>query len=313
MDPLELRAVGDAGVFVSRLGIGGGSLFNRGGDDGTARVIDACWDAGLRHFDTSPYYAAGMGETRFGRALSKRPRREFWLSTKAGRDLVNGESVFDYSYDGVRRSIAGSLDRLGMDYVDIAMIHDVTRSLHGDAFDRRFDEAMNGAYEALRDLKREGVVRAVGVAQKEPDVLLRFARAGAFDCFMIAGCYTLLEHDSLEFLNVCGDRKIPVFMASPFNTGVLATGASAGARYQLGDAPAGILERTRALEAVCARWNVPLAAAALQFPLRHPAIASVVVGHENPQEVLRNLDLIRLAIPDGLWDDLCEDGLIPEA
>ena len=308
MDPLERRPLGRTALTVSRLGVGGGSTFGRAGDQGTA-LIDACWDAGLRYFDTAPLYGAGNSERSVGRALARRPRDEFVLSTKVGR---NGERDFDYRADAVRVSLLRSLERLGLERIDIALIHDVDPDMHGDAFPQRFDEALHGAYAALDDLRRQGVIGAVGMGLKNWDVALRMAQAARLDCVMLAGGYTLLQHGGFdELLPWCAANAVSVILAAPYNTGILATGAVAGARYYYEPAPPEILERTRRIEAVCTRHQVPLAAAALQFPLGHPAVASVVVGHAEAAEVADNLALLRHPIPAALWGELKAAGLLP--
>jgi D-threo-aldose 1-dehydrogenase len=308
IDPIAKRLLGRTKVAVSRLGVGGGSAFARAGAKGPS-LLDVAWNAGLRHFDTAPLYGEGASERSFGAALHQHPREAFVLSTKVGR---NGERSFDYSAQGVRASLAQSCARLQLAQVDLAQIHDVDPDLHGAQFEQRFDEAMNGAYAALAAMRSEGTLGAVGMGLKNWDVALRMLRAGQFDCVMLAGGYTLLQQGSLnELLPWCSQHDVSVLVAAPFNTGILATGAIAGARYYYQPAPPEILERTRAIEVVCARYTVPLAAAALQFPLHHPAVASVVVGHERPEEVARNLALLRHPIPSALWGDLKHNGLLP--
>lgn len=308
-DPIERRPVGRTPLRVSRLGIGGGSLFSSIGDDAVAALVDHCWDRGLRHFDTAALYAGGVSETRFGNALADRPRDEHVLSTKAGRTTEDGENRFDYSRDGLLRSVERSLAKLKRDRLDIVFIHDVTPDLHGDSYEARFAEAMDGAYPALDELRRQGVVSAIGVGVGNWQVCQRFAEAGAFDCMMLAGGYTLLRQDSVPFLDDCVKRGISVLVAAPFNTGILATGAIEGARYHYKPATPEVLEQTRRIEAVCRRHDVPLPAAALQFPLRHPAVASVVVGHQSAEEVDRNLALLQRDIPEALWAKLAAEGV----
>lgn len=303
-DPRERRPVGRTPLSVSRLGIGGGSLFSAMGDAGVAAVVDHCWDRGLRYFDTAAFYAGGVSEERFGAALANRPRAEHVVSTKAGRTVEDGQHRFDYTRDGTLYSVERSLKRLKRDRLDMVSIHDVDPDLHGDSYEACFAEAMDGAYPALAELRHQGVVGAIGVAVKSWQVCQRFAEAGDFDGVMLAGGYTLLQQDSTPFLDQCLARGISVLLAAPFNTGILATGAVDGARYFYKPAPPEVLERTRAIEAVCRRHGVPLPAAALQFPLRHPAVASVVVGHQSAEEVDRNLALLRQDIPDAFWDEL---------
>jgi len=245
------------------------------------------------------------------------------VSTKVGRRLrphcasaaddgLSFEPFYDYSYDGVLRALEDSLQRLGLCRVDIALIHDVNPRWHGDDYERRFREAMEGAYPALARLRDEGVVRAIGVGVKGADVCLRFARAGRFDCFMLAGGYTLLEHAALdEFLPHCAAHAIAVMVASPFNSGILATGAVEGARYFYQPAPDDVKARVQRLDDVCRRHGVPLGAVALQFTLAHPAVATAVCGYRSPVEVDTNQQWSTLPIPAALWDELKALGLIP--
>jgi D-threo-aldose 1-dehydrogenase len=304
--PTERRRVGTTALTVSRLAVGGGSSFVR--SEGVD-LLDACWDAGLRYFDTAPLYGGGESERRFGESLAERPRDDYVLSTKVGR---NGPTAFDYSAAGVTGSLQRSLQRLKLARIDIIYIHDVDPDLHGDAFERRFDEAMTQAYPALAELRDAGTIGAIGVGLKDWDVALRLAKAGRLDCIMLAGGYTLLQHGGLrELLPWCDANGVSVIVAAPYNTGILATGAVEGARYYYQPAPSAIVQRTRELEAVCARHAVPLAAAALQFPLHHPAVISVAVGHERASEVARNLALLAQPIPAALWSEMKDRALIP--
>jgi len=312
MNGRERRVVGNTPLAVSRLGIGGGSLANLSGDDGVRTLLNFCWEQGLRYFDTAPLYAAGASEMRFGTGLKGRPRDQFVLSTKLGRFVHEGREAFDYTASGAAGSIEQSLERLGLERIDIVFIHDVTPAIHGDAFERQFAAAMAGAYPYLADLRARGVIGAIGVGMADAEVSLRFARAGQFDCFMLAGGYTLLEHASLDtLLQHCAGSGTSVMVAAPFNTGILATGAVEGARYFYRAAPADVLARTARIEDFCRRHGVRLAAAALQFPLAHPAVVSVVAGHQSPDEVTANLDLLAEPIPPELWQDLKSAHLLP--
>ena len=210
------------------------------------------------------------------------------------------------------RSIEDSLQRLGLARIDIAYVHDVSPQWHGDDYERRFAEVIDGGYRALDRLRSEGVIRAVGVGVKDWDVCLRFAKAADFDCFMLAGGYTLLEQESnAEFLPHCIARGIDVVLASPFNSGILATGASEGAKYFYAPAPPPIVERVRRLSAICTRHEVPLGAVALQFPLAHPAIVSVVAGYRSIEEIDTNLRWLEWPVPRALWDELRAEALLP--
>jgi D-threo-aldose 1-dehydrogenase len=306
------------------LGFGGGSAFvGGGGEIDSVELMHYAWSRGLRYFDTAPYYGTGLSEHRFGAALRHYPRDEFLLSTKVGRmlrpnrtasrsnDQLPFDVVYDYGYDAVMRSIEDSLQRLGLARIDIAYIHDLTPRYLGDEHERHFREAMDGGYRALDRLRSEGLLRAIGAGMKDVDVLLRIVQTADLDCVMLAGGYTLLDQTSnAQLLPYCRMHEVAVVLASPFNSGVLAVGAVEGARYFYVPAPPDVLERTRAIEAVCARHRVPLGAAALQFPLTHPAIVSVVAGFHTQAEVDTNLRWREWPIPSALWDELRSEGLI---
>jgi D-threo-aldose 1-dehydrogenase len=292
---------------LPRVGLGTGPL---GGlfepvDDDTARAtIEAAWERGVRLFDTAPLYGSGLSERRLGAALRGQPRDSFVLSTKVGRLLRPGEPdllyfgtpplgpVFDFGYEATLRSLEESLERLGLDRVDVALIHDP---------DLHMDEALVGACTALARLRDEGTIRAVGVGMNHVEPLLRFAREADVDCMLVAGRFTLLDRPALpELLPLCVERGIQVIAGGVLNSGLLAGGTT----FDYRPAPPERVERTRELEAVCAGHGVPLAAAALQFPLRHPAVASVLIGARSAAEIENDLDLLELPIPDGLWDAL---------
>ncbi|HTN62990.1 MAG TPA: aldo/keto reductase, partial [Devosia sp.] len=253
---------------------------------------------------------------------------QFVLSTKVGRylvperrDLVD-RSVFkggldfrlvvDYGYDGTMRAIEQSFQRLGMNQIDVVHIHDCDVATWGpEGFEQRFAEAMKGAHRALVELREQGVIKAIGVGVNDIMPLLKFAEAGDFDCFMLAGRYTLLEHAALdELLPLCAERGIGVLTAGPYNSGILATGAKPGAMYNYQPAPADILDRVGKIEAVATRHGVPLAAAAIQFPLAHPAVAAMVPGAVRPEEVQANVKLIEFAIPADFWAELKQENLL---
>jgi D-threo-aldose 1-dehydrogenase len=319
--------------LLARVGFGGaplGNLFAPVPETDAVRAVTAAYDAGIRYFDTAPLYGRGLSERRIGAALRGRPRASFRVSTKVGRllrpvagrpsdgayaDVPAFEVEYDYSEDGALRSLDASLERLGLDRVDTLFIHDVDRWTHGEAQPARFREAMTGAYRALRRLRDQGVVSAIGVGVNEWEVCQQAAEAGDFDGFLLAGRYTLLEQGALRsFLPLCERRRLFVVIGGPFNSGVLATGAVEGARYDYRPAPPEVMARVAAIEAICRRHGVPLAAAALQFPLAHPAVRSVIPGARSADEVRTNLALLRLAIPPALWTDLRSAGLLhPEA
>ena len=312
MNGRDRRPVGGTELAVSALGIGGGSLANAGGDGAVRMLLDGAWDRGLRYFDTAALYAAGDSERRFGVGLRDRPRDEYVLSTKLGRFVdAAGEVAYDYTASGVERTLAGSMERLGLNRVDVVFIHDLTPALHGAAFEDRFRACMAGAYPFLDGLRARGTIGAVGIAMADADVALRFAREGRFDCFMLAGGYTLLRHGSHDTLLAhCARSGSAVMVAAPFNTGILATGAVPGARLDYAPAPPEVLVRVAAIEAACRRHGVSLPAAALQFPLAHPAVASVVAGHQATTELDANLALLAAPIPMEFWAELKAAGLL---
>lgn len=328
-DPAATRLVGPRGVAVSQLGVGCAPFGALGGgtdDAHVAAAFDTLVGAGLRYFDVAPLYGLGLAEHRLGENLRRVDRRALVLSTKVGRilDPLAGATAagahsgtypfdyhYDYSYGGTLRSLEASLHRLGTNALDIVYIHDVNRRWQGERLEERYAEAMEGAYVALDELRRAGTIKAIGVGVNDWQILERFAGDGDFDCFMLAGRYTLLDHTSLEsFLPMCVRRGIAVMMAAPFNSGILATGARAGATYFYQQAEPEIASRVTRMEAVCAHHGVTLAAAALQFPLAHPAIASVVTGMRNFTEATANLAHCRADIPPAFWAEMKVGGLI---
>jgi len=285
-----------------------GGLFQPVGDDTALATIELAWERGIRFFDTAPLYGRGLSEQRLGRFLAEQPRDAFMLATKVGRllradapvdereaiwkDASPLNPVWDFSYDGVLRSVEESLERLGLDRLDIVHIHDP---------DDHYEEAIAGAYPALDRLRSEGVIGAVGAGMNQVEMLARFAREADFDCFLVAGRYTVLDRDAMpELLPLCVERDIAVICGGVFNSGILAGGTT----FNYALATPELLERAAELEAVCASHEVPLAAAALQFPLRHPAVASILLGPRSPAQLTDSLDLLELPIPAALWDEL---------
>jgi D-threo-aldose 1-dehydrogenase len=295
-------------VIPGRLGLGTaplGGLYDAVDDETARAALDRAWSLGIRVFDTAPYYGSGLAERRLGAALRGRPRGEFVVSTKVGRLLRPGDSgadgwhgappleaYFDFSYDAALRSLDESLERLGLDRVDIALVHDP---------DDHYDEALAGAFRALARLREEGVVRAIGVGMNQTGMLCRFAREADPDCFLVAGRYTVLDRDAAdELLPLCEERGIAVLVGGVFNSGVLAGGDT----FDYAPAPPGVLERTAGLREICAHWDVPLAAAAVQFPLRHPAVECVLVGCRSAAEVEQDARLIDVELSPALWQEL---------
>ena len=337
MTAIVQREVGETGLKVTTLGLGGAPLGDFSEfipEDRAAATVEAAWAEGIRYFFATQPLCTAMDYPAPLRALPSPAieRTSFVLSTKVGRLLyperperidrnrfkggLNFAVAYDYSYDGTLRSIEHSLARLGMPRVDIAIIHDVDVWTHGsvEAYGERFREAMGGAYRALSEMRRAGVVTAIGVGVNEVEPCLRFSREGDFDCFLLAGRYTLLEQNGLHDLLPEAERKrFSILLGGPYNSGILATGAVPGARYNYAPAPPMIMERVARIEAVCQRHDVPLAAAAIQFPLGHPRIASIVPGAVSPGEVAANVALMQVRIPSTLWEDLRNDGLLDPA
>jgi aryl-alcohol dehydrogenase-like predicted oxidoreductase len=308
---MERRPLGRAGLELTRVALGTaplGGLYTAVDDAQARATVDAAWELGVRTFDTAPHYGAGVAERRLGEALRGRPRDQLVLSTKVGRLLRPGAKgpsmfageppvarVFDFSRDGVRRSLEGSLERLGVDRVDIVHVHDP---------DDHLDEALAGALPALAELRDAGVIGAVGAGMNAAAPLARIVREADVDCVLVAGRLTLLDQGAAdELLPLCLERDVAVLAGGVFNSGVL-TDPRPGATYDYAPAPPQIVERARALAAICARHGVPLAAAALAFPLRHPAVASVVVGARTPREIRDDIAHLAHDVPDELWREL---------
>jgi D-threo-aldose 1-dehydrogenase len=327
---LQLRPLGRSGVYVTALGFGGGPLGNLRrpiSDHAAADTVEATWDAGIRYFDVAPLYGHGRSEARLGRGLREKPRTEFVLSTKVGRLLRSPASqnferhgfvdtpemavVYDYSRDGALRSLEESFARLGLERADIVLIHDVDRWTHGDRQPEVFTQALDGAYRALADLKAADVVGAIGIGVNEWQVCRDFALRAPIDCVLLAGRYTLLEQEAArEFLPLCLERGIGVIVGAPFNSGILATGPVTGAQYNYAAAPASVVERVTHIKAVVEAHGVSLPAAALAFPLRHPAVAAVIPGLMSVEEVAWAKASATTPVPAALWDALATAGLV---
>lgn len=335
-DPTATRKLGSAPLEVTQLGLGCGPL---GGfraaipEDEAQAIVMAAHAEGIRLFDTSPLYGHGQSELRVGQALRQLPRESFVLSTKVGRWLtpvgpgqprdglrpggLDFRPTYDLSRDGVLRALEQSHCRLGLAAIDILLIHDVDVRSHGspEAFEQRYREALEGAWPALDELRRAGVIKAVGIGVNEIEPCLRFARDTDLDCILLAGRYTLLEQKALdELLPLCVEKDIGILVGGPFNSGILARGPVEGAPYDYRAAPPEVLERVGRIDQVCRRHGVALAAAALQFPLAHPAISTLIPGAISSAEVLENADHLRASVPAQLWAELKHERLLhPDA
>ncbi|MEU0510833.1 MULTISPECIES: aldo/keto reductase [Amycolatopsis] len=298
-----------------------GNLYAPMSDEQAHAVLEAAWDSGIRHFDTAPHYGLGLSERRLGAFLAGKPRAEFVVSTKAGRLLVpdpdganrldeanhfavpaGHRRVWDFSADGVRRSLDDSLTRLGLDSVDILYLHDPEEHDLGPA--------LASGLPALAALRDEGVVQAIGVGSKSVAALAAAARTGIVDLLMVAGRFTLLDQSALdEVLPECHTRSIGVAVASVFNSGLLATPEPAG-RYEYATAPLHVVDTAREIAGICDEFGVDLPTAALHFPLRDPAVRAVVAGAATPDEVRQNAARLTAAVPADLWTTLRDKGLI---
>jgi D-threo-aldose 1-dehydrogenase len=313
------------GVHVTALGLGTaqfGNLYRTTSDEEASGAFDEAWSGGIRYFDTAPHYGLGLSERRLGALLSRRPRSEFVLSTKVGRLLepnpggqgqrdndvfdvpATHRRRFDFSADGIRRSIEESLERLGLDRIDIAYLHDP------DDFG---DQAIAEAIPALIELREQGVIGAVGAGMNQSALPAEFIRRTDIDVIMLAGRFTLLEQGALaDLLPLAASRGVGIVIAGAYNSGLLATASpDAHAKYNYGDAPVELVRRAIAIAQVCQLHGVDLPTAALAFVSRHPAVASVVVGARTREQVRSNLTRFSQPVPPGLWKALEDEGLIP--
>ena len=323
MTTILQRPVPDRRLALSELSLGCaqlGNMYREVSDADAHGTVDAAWELGVRYFDTAPHYGLGLSERRLGAALASRPRAGYVLSSKVGRllepvDVVEGwddqvflvpashRRVWDFSRDGIRRSLEESLERLGHDRLDVVYLHDP---------DEHWAEVLDTGYPALDELRSEGVVSAIGAGMNQSAMLADLVREADVDVVMLAGRYTLLEQDALDdLLPLCEKRRVAVVAAGVFNSGLLArTRPPEDAKYNYGDAPPELVERARAIARVCTRHGTTLPAAALAFPLAHRAVASVCVGARSATQMRRNMTLYREAIAPDLWSELKAKGLL---
>jgi len=327
---IETKTLGKTGLSLSILGFGGtgvGNIYQAVSESDAIDTVDRAYSVGLRYFDTAPLYGHGLSELRVGSGLRRFQDSSIVVSTKVGwrlraayggatgagiyADIQSFSRALDYSYDGVMQSLEDSMQRLGTDLVDILYLHDCDRHNQGADYPARFSEAMNGAYRAMVELRSQGVVKAIGCGLNEWQACQEFAEAGDFDCFLLAGRYTLLEQEALDsFLPLCEERNIGVVVGGPYNSGILANGTAKRAMFNYEPASDAIIRRVAAIEAVCRRHQVPIKAAALQFPLLHPCVASVIPGSRSTREIEENLSMVRTRIPADLWAVLKDEGLL---
>ena len=329
MSSFKKNQIGNTELAIDALGFGCaplGNLYHEVSDEEATDILTTALANDFRYFDTAPHYGQGLSERRVGDAL--RGSSDYVLSTKVGRLLrpagyaakrhgfispMPFDIEYDYSYDGVMRSFEDSLQRLGLDRIDILFMHDIGPETHGDDDERLFPIAMDGGYRAMDELRRSGRVSAIGLGVNEYEVCERALEHGDWDCFLLAGRYTLLEQESLNtFLPKCIDRNCSIVVGGAYNSGILATGVSGKGpwNYNYVPAPDDVVRKVAAIEGLCTEFSIPLAAAALQFPLAHPAIASVIPGIGNVRRIDQTLNLFATKIPDEFWSALSEQGLI---
>ena len=322
MEPTDIKILGKSGIPVTRLGLGCaslGGLYGEISDQQASDVIKRALELGLNLFDTAPLYGYGKSEIRVGQALTGVPREKYVLATKVGRLLVSVEEgdrsqdpfwghppplrpKFDFSYGAVMRSFEESLKRLNLDRIDILHIHDP---------DKHWQQAIEGAYTALDNLRSQKVIRAVSAGMNQCEMLSRFAREGDFDCFLLAGRYSLLEQGALdELFPLCQQKNIGIMLGGHYNSGILASELTPGAKYNYVDAPPNVLERARGLREVAARHHVSLKAAATQFALAHPAVTCVIPGTRFPRRVVDNFTVFEEKIPAAFWAEIKAEKLI---
>ncbi len=333
MDPLKRRFLGKTGVQVTPLGLGAaqlGELYVKLSEGQAQQTLETAYDSGITYFDCAPWYGRGLSEHRVGHFLRSQPRPSFVLSTKVGRVFfrppdpgqfdsggwaggLHFEHRFDYSYEGVMRSYEDSLQRLGMTQVDLLLVHDLDVSEHGsqEVVDSHFRQLAAGGWKALEELRSSGEIKGIGAGLNVIGMVARFLESFDMDFFLLAMPYTLLDQEALDDeLPRCSERNAGVIIGAPYSSGILATGAVAGAHYRYEVASEEVLSKVRRIQTICNRHEVPLRAAALQFPLGHPSVASVIPGADTPDQVIDNLNQMRVAIPEDFWKELKSEGLL---
>ncbi len=330
MNPTKKRKLGRTKVELTQFGYGAaplGELFVRVSEEDSTATMQSLWKHGVRYFDTAPLYGFGLSEHRVGSFLFQKLPHEFVISTKVGRILRAPEDkanfkppiflgglpfdhVFDYTYDGIMRSFEDSLQRLRLTSIDLLVIHDLELCHHGERLQLHLDQLSDSGWRALDNLRSTGNIRAIGSGINERGAIPRFLQRFDIEFFVLSWPYTLLYQDALEELMLCEERNVGVILATVFNSGILVTGPIKGAKYNYEDAPAKIVERVSRIERVCRSHNVSMAAAALQFPLAHPCVASVIPGALHPRQVEQNVGYFQEQIPSGLWADLKSEKLI---
>ncbi|MBU2882468.1 aldo/keto reductase [Psychrosphaera sp. B3R10] len=329
------RQIGDTGLEVSELGFGAaslGNLYKAISDNEAQETLDAAKASGINLYDTAPRYGLGLSERRLGDALRTLPKSDYVISTKVGRILTPDhkanvkelrygfdtpmpfDSHYDYTYDGIMRSFEDSLQRLGLAQIDILLVHDIGVDTHGEQDPYYYQQLASSGYKALDELRSQGVIKAVGLGVNETEICERVMGIGQFDCFLLAGRYSLLEQDALDtFLPQCEQHGASIILGGPYNSGILATGVKNSKitpYYNYEPAPAEVVAKVNKIEDICAQFQVPLAAAALQFPLGHSAVSTVIPGLGSAKRVDQAIELFNYDIPKAFWTQLKDDGLL---
>lgn len=326
---LAPRALGRSGVQLSTLGFGAapiGNLYAEVDDAVALAAVADAYAAGIRHFDTAPYYGYGLSEQRLGQGLRGLPRASYTLSTKVGRCVYDDAAAapgregfavagrraeFDYSRDGVLRAFESSLQRLGTDHIDVLLLHDIGRLTHGERHPAMLRQALDEALPTMVALKAQGACRAIGIGVNEEDVAVELMPLFPLDCVMLAGRYTLLEqHAAQRIMAQALQRQIGILVAGPYSSGLLSDARGPGETYNYAPVDPATLQHAQRLFAACAAHGVDVGAAALQFPLAHPAVSAVVAGMRTPAEVASAATRLRAAIPAALWQQLRDDDLL---
>jgi len=333
----DKRQLGKTSINVTTLGFGAasmGNLYQAVSDKEAQATLAGAIDLGMNLFDTSPRYGAGLSERRVGDALRALPKDQYVLSTKVGRilrpdtkaditQLRHGfitpmpfDAHYDYTYDGIIRSFEDSQQRLGLAEIDILLVHDIGAYTHSADDKHYFKQLETSGYKALEELRKYGAIKAVGLGVNEVEVCERAMGIGQFDCFLLAGRYSLLEQDPIhKFLPKCEEHGASIILGGPYNSGILATGVHGKntPHYDYAPAPKHIIDKVAKIEAVCEQYQVTLAAAALQFPLGHSAVASVIPGLGSAKRVQQSIELFNEAIPDDFWQTLKDENLLDQA
>ena len=330
---MQKRKLGNTNIHLSSLGFGAapiGDLFENLDERSCYDILENAFNSNFNLFDTSPFYGNGLSEHRTGNFLKTVDEESYFLSTKVGRYLtpeknqnidrgawaggLNFKLNLDYSYDGVMRSFEQSLLRLAVSKIDICLIHDVDKFTFGNEVDYYFKLAMNGAYKAIRKLKEEKVIKAIGVGLNDADICAKFANEGDFDCMVLAGRYSLLEHESAlnDFFPIVDKKNIGIILAGVFNSGILAKGIGDNITYNYDKIPNYIREKYIIVSEVCDRYNVPVPAAALQFSYANKLISSMILGMDRVEQIKQNISFFNHSIPEDLWKELIEKKIIDE-